>query len=187
VDGTQPGFTIRPACGSDGEDLRRFVAGLSPRTRYLRFFAGLPKPTAAMIRRMSGLELPGGEPTDALVAVADGLIIGHAMATDTRSPHGTAVTEIGVVVADGWQRRGAGTALTLALATRARARGAVTLMLDVLAENRGMLALIISRLPGAWSQHAGPYVTVYAPLPVAQEEQSGEFRAVRKPELAGTG
>jgi GNAT superfamily N-acetyltransferase len=187
VDGTQLGFTIRPACGSDGEALRRFVAGLSPRTRYLRFFAGVPKLTAATIRRMSGLELPGAEPPDALVAMADGLIIGHAMAADTRSPYGAAVTEIGVVIADGWQRHGVGTALTLALATRAQARGAVTLMLDVLAENRAMLALITSRSPAARSQHAGPYVTVYVPLPIAEEEQSGEFGAVRERALAGTG
>ncbi len=187
MNGTQLGFTIRPACGSDGEALRRFVAGLSLRTRYLRFFAGVPKLTAAMVRRMSGLERPGVEPPDALVAVADGLIIGHAMATDTRSPHGAAVTEIGVVVADGWQRHGVGTALTLALATRAQGRGAVTLMLDVLAENRAMLALITSRSSAARSQHAGPYVTVYVPLPIAQEEQSREFGAVRERALAGTG
>ena len=109
------------------------------------------------------------------------------MASDTRSPYGTAVTEIGVVVADGWQRHGVGTALMLSLATRAQARGAVTLMLDVLAENRDMLALIISRFPAAWSQHAGPYATVYVPLPIAQEEQSHEFGAVSERELAGTG
>lgn len=185
--GTQLGIAIRPACGSDGEALRRFVAGLSLRTRYLRFFAGVPKLTAAMVRRMSGLELPGAEPPDALVAVADGLIIGHAMASDTRSPDGTAVTEIGVVVADGWQHHGVGTALMLSLATRAQARGAVTLMLDVLAENRDMMAMIVSRFPAASSQRAGPYVTVYVPLPIAQEEQSREFGAVSERELAGTG
>ncbi|MGD0937838.1 MAG: GNAT family N-acetyltransferase [Streptosporangiaceae bacterium] len=187
MNGTQLGITIRPACGSDGEALRRFVAGLSLQTRYLRFFAGVPKLSAAMVRRMSGLELPGREPPDALVAVADGLIIGHAMASETRSPYGAAVTEIGVVVADGWQRHGVGTALLLSLATRAQARGAVTLMLDVLAENRDMLAMIISRFPAAWSRRAGPYVTVYVPLPIAQEEQSREFGAVLERELAGTG
>ncbi len=92
-----------------------------------------------------------------------------------------------MVVADGWQRHGVGTALLLSLATRAQARGAVTLMLDVLAENRDMLAMIISRFPAAWSRRAGPYVTVYVPLPIAQEEQSREFGAVLERELAGTG
>jgi hypothetical protein len=60
-------------------------------------------------------------------------------------------------------------------------------MLDVLAENRDMLALIISRFPAAWSQRAGSSVTIYVPLPIAQEEQSREFGAAREQELAGTG
>ena len=39
-------------------------------------------------------------------------------------------------------------------------------MLDVLAENRDMLALITQPVPrGLVAAHAGPYVTVYVPLP----------------------
>jgi GNAT superfamily N-acetyltransferase len=186
---------LRPAGDGDGEALGQFVGGLSLRTRYLRFFAGVPRVTPAMVRRMTGTRLPDGDPVDALVVTAAGAIIGHGMATDTRDSAGIAVTEIGVVVADGWQRHGVGSALMRALATRAQARGATALMMDVLAENHEMLALIRKHLPAARSWHAGPYVTVHVPLPLAQEESPresagrpyGPREAPRERELAGLG
>jgi GNAT superfamily N-acetyltransferase len=165
---------VRPASDGDGEALREFVGGLSLRTRYLRFFAGVPRVTPAMLRRMTGTRLPGGDLVDALVVTEAEAIIGHGMATDTRDSAGTAVTEIGVVVADGWQGHGVGSALTRALAARAQARGATALMMDVLAENHKMLALISKYLPTARCWQAGPYVTVHVPLPLTQEEQPRE-------------
>ena len=155
---------VRPVGEGDAEALGEFVGGLSLRTRYLRFFAGVPRVTPAMLRRMSGTRLPGGDLVDALVVTEAGAIIGHGMATDTRDSAGTAVTEIGVVVADRWQGHGIGSALTRTLAARAQARGATGLMMDVLAENRQMLALISKHLPAARSWQAGPYVTVHVPL-----------------------
>jgi len=169
-----PGPEPRPAGDSDGEALREFVGGLSLRTRYLRFFAGVPRVSPAMLRRMTGTRLADGDSVDALVVTEAGSIIGHGMATDTRDAAGAAVTEIGVVVADGWQGHGVGSALMRALATRAQARGATALMMDVLAENHEMLALISKHLPAARRWHAGPYVTVHVPLPLTQEEQPRE-------------
>jgi len=165
---------VRPVRDGDTGALRQFVGGLSLRTRYLRFFAGVPRLTPAMLRRMAGAPLPGGDHVDALIVTEAGVIIGHGMATDTRDAAGIAVTEIGVVVADRWQRHGVGSALTRALATRAQTRGATALMMDVLAENRQMLALISKHLPTARSWQAGPYVTVHVPLPLTQEEQPRE-------------
>ncbi|MGA2827330.1 MAG: GNAT family N-acetyltransferase [Streptosporangiaceae bacterium] len=173
MNGTQT-LGLRPARDGDAGALQQFIGALSLRTRYLRFFAGVPRATPAMLRRMVGTRLPGEDHVDALVVTEAGAIIGHGMATDARDPAGTAVTEIGVVVADGWQRHGVGSALTRALATRAEARGATTLMMDVLAENHEMLALIRNHLPAARCRHAGPYVTVYVPLPLTQEEQPRE-------------
>jgi hypothetical protein len=51
-----------------------------------------------------------------------------------------------------------------ALAARARARGATTLVMDVLAENRRMLAMIARRWPDARHDRSGPYITVRARL-----------------------
>jgi acetyltransferase len=150
---------IRQAGGGDLAGLRDFLSGLSVQTRYLRFFAGVPA-SAAMLRILAG-QRPDA---DALVATRDGVIIGHAMAVDTAGPPGAAATEIGVVVADGWQGRGVGSGLVRTLASRARARGATTLMMEVMAENQRVLAMIASRWPDASHDRNAAYVTVHARL-----------------------
>ena len=152
-------FLIRRAGGGDLGALRDFLAGLSVRTRHLRFFTGAPPAGPAMLRVLAG-QRPG---TDALVATWNGLIIGHAMAVDTAG-QGAAATEIGVVVADTWQGRGVGSGLMRALAGRARARGATTLLMEVMAENRRMLAMIARRWPDARHDRSGAYITVRARL-----------------------
>jgi GNAT superfamily N-acetyltransferase len=92
------------------------------------------------------------------------VIIGHAMAVDTAGPPGAATTEIGVVVTDAWQGRGVGSGLIRALASRARDRGATTLVMEVMAENRRVLAMIAGRWPDARHDRSGAYVTVCTPL-----------------------
>jgi GNAT superfamily N-acetyltransferase len=163
--GTQPtktgaGVAIRRADSGDREAIKAFVAGLSPQTRYLRFFTGAPAASTAALRRMAG----DGENIDALVATEAGAIIGHAMAADTTGPAGARVAEIGVAVTDTRQGQGVGKALTRELAARARARGATALAMDVLAENRRVLAMIAGRWPAAHYAHSSTYVTVYAGL-----------------------
>jgi GNAT superfamily N-acetyltransferase len=151
---------IRQAGGGDLAGLGDFLAGLSVRTRHLRFFTGAPPASPAMLRVLAG-QRPG---TDALVATWNGVIIGHAMAVDTAGPPGAAATEIGVVAADAWQGRGVGSGLMRALAARARARGATTLVMEVMAENRRMLAMIAGRWPDARHERSGAYITVHARL-----------------------
>jgi ribosomal protein S18 acetylase RimI-like enzyme len=168
VNGTQLGgteWTLRPTRAADTDALRAFLTGLSLRTRYLRFFAGVLPVTPAFLARMSGRATPGGDPVDALVVVDDGLVIGHGMATDTRDDTGRPVTDLAVVVADEHRGRGAGSALIRALTVRAQARGATTLLLDVLAENREMLDLLAHYFPVAGYHRTGPYIAVRIPLP----------------------
>lgn len=112
-----------------------------------------------MLRLLAG-ERPG---IDALVATRDGEIIGHAMAVDTAGPGGAAA-DVGVVVTDSWQGRGVGSGLMRALAARAEARGTTTLVMDVLAENRQVLAMIASLWPAARQDRSGPYTTIHAGL-----------------------
>ena len=150
---------IRQAGGGDLGGLRDFLGGLSAQSRYLRFFAGVPASTA-MLRILAG-QRPDA---DALVATRNGLIIGHAMAVDTGVPPGAAATEIGVVVADAWQGRGVGSGLIRALASRARDRGATTLVMEVMAENRRVLAMIAGRWPDARHDRSAAYITVRARL-----------------------
>lgn len=151
---------IRQASRADCDAIGRFLAGLSPKTLYLRFFTGAPPVTSATLRRLAG---QGGH-VDVVVATEDGAIIGHAMAAETAGAPGARVAEIGVAVTDTRQGRGVGTALTRELAARARARGTRTVSMDVLAENRRALAMIGRAWPAAHYERSGPYVTIQASL-----------------------
>jgi ribosomal protein S18 acetylase RimI-like enzyme len=155
---------IRPVGSDDRAALRDFLAGLSTRTRYYRFFAGSVPASPAMLGVLTG----SGRAVDAIVAVRDGAIIGHAMAVDTAGPGGAVVSDLGVVVADAWQRQGVGSRLMRILASRARARGASSVTMDVLAENRPMLSMISGHWPAARQHRNGPYLTFAAPLAPAR-------------------
>jgi GNAT superfamily N-acetyltransferase len=126
----------------------------------MRFFTGAPTATAATLRSLTGET----ENVDAVVATEAGAIVGHAMAADTTGPAGTRVAEIGVAVTDSRQGQGVGRALTRELANRARGRGATAFAMDVLAENRRVMAMIGDHWPGAHYDRSGPYVTIYAGL-----------------------
>jgi GNAT superfamily N-acetyltransferase len=151
---------IRQACSADRDAIRDFLTGLSAQTRYQRFFTGAPGASAATLRRLAG----DGDHIDAVVATVADTIIGHAMAADTTDPAGLHMTEIGVAVTDGRQGQGVGSALTRALAARARARGVTTVAMDVLADNRKVLAMIAGAWPAADYELSGAFVTVHAAL-----------------------
>jgi GNAT superfamily N-acetyltransferase len=173
---------IRQASRADCAAIGQFMASLSPKTRYLRFFSGAPSVSSAMLRRMAG---EGGN-VDVVVATEDGAIIGHAMAAGTSGPAGARVAEIGVVVTDTRQGRGLGRALTRELAERARAHGASTVSMDVLAENRRALAMIDRAWPAAHYQRSGPYLTIQASL-TPLDEGPAETRPEDRPSHAKPG
>jgi len=160
---------IRPAGPADLAALSDFFAGLSVESRYLRFFAPVT-PTCGL------LDLLAGKPAhvDAILAVADGVIVGHAMAADRPDPGAPGTpgapgepraTDVGVVVADAWQRRGLGAALMRALIDRAQARGVTALAMDVLPGNRRVLAMIIAHWPEAAVEHSPDSLDIQIPLP----------------------
>jgi GNAT superfamily N-acetyltransferase len=151
---------IRQACSADLAALSDFFAGLSLRTRYLRFFAPVT-PARSLIRRMAGVI----GSTDAVVAIRDGRIIGHAMAVDRAASHGEPAADIGVVVADAWQSQGVGSALVRTLVSRAQARGVTSLTMDVLHGNHQVLAMIARHWTPAYTQRSADCVTVQVRLP----------------------
>jgi GNAT superfamily N-acetyltransferase len=158
--------SIRRPAPADLAALSDFFAGLSQQTRYLRFFAPLT-PSPAMLRRLSG----GAGHADAVVAIHDGTIIGHAMAVDRAGPRGDQVTDIGVVVADAWQHQGMGSALTRTLITRAQERGVTSMTMDVLHGNDQVLAMITSHWTAASTDHSADCVTIHIRLPERQRER----------------
>ena len=179
---------FRAACDGDHDAIRAFFTALSPGTRYLRFFTGAPQSSPAMLRALCGV----GDDIDVMVAAEAGVIVGHAMAVDGTRPDGTRQADIGVVVAEDRQDRGIGTALVQALAARALARGASIAVMDVLADNRRVLALIRRRWPDATYQRDGISVTVNASLlgmqphtqPHPQQGTSQKGRASDEPRRA---
>ncbi len=147
--------------------LSDFFAGLSVESRYLRFFAPVT-PACGLLHLLSGA--PAN--VDAVVAVADGVIVGHALAADGPADAcGTRETDVGVVVADAWQRRGVGAALMRALVTRAQARGVTSLVMDVLPENRRVLAMIIAHWPETVIAHSADSLDFRIPLPPYQPQR----------------
>lgn len=134
---------LRPVCPGDEERIRRFLAGLSLHTQTLRFFTGVSAPSTALVRAL----LAADEHREALVATDErGEIVAHAMSF---RGGGCADVEIAVVVADAWQGRGLGTRLVDELLSRAALRGARTVGMDVMGENRRVLGLIRRLWPDA--------------------------------------
>ncbi|HEX5303210.1 MAG TPA: GNAT family N-acetyltransferase [Streptosporangiaceae bacterium] len=187
---TQVGL-IRPVTPADEAMLHDFFAALSVESRYLRFFAPVT-PSCGL------LDLMAGKPAhvDAIVAVADGVIVGHAMAADRPvpgdpghpgRPGGPRVTDVGVVVADPWQRRGVGAALMRALIGRAQARGVTALAMDVLPGNRRVLAMIAGHWPEAAIGRSPDGVDVRIPLPPYQPRPPYAARTAARPPAVTVG
>jgi predicted N-acetyltransferase YhbS len=129
---------IRTAAAADCEAIKSFVAGLSVRSRFLRFFTPAAPPSSAVLRRMCG----AAPTTDVLVATLGEEVVGHGMAVDAVGPDGRATTDLGLVVTDRWQNRGLGSEMFRSLTERASARGVRAAVMDVLPENGPMLAII---------------------------------------------
>jgi GNAT superfamily N-acetyltransferase len=151
-----PAAVIRPIRPTDLAVLSDFFAGLSMQSRYQRFFAPVT-PGPGLLRILSG---SAGATVDAVIAITDGGIVGHAMAADRATPRGGQTSDIGVVVADAWQGRGVGSALMRALITGAGARGVTSLTMDVLPGNHQVLAMITDHWPAARIGRAQPYDSV---------------------------
>ena len=157
---------------ADVERVREFVAGLSLRSQFFRFFASVATPSSSLLRSLTGAD---GR-ADVLIAVdAAGNLVGHGMVVDRTSGDGRQVSDIGVVVADSWQGRGAGSALLRALARRAAGRGSAELVMDVLPENARMLGMIERRWPDARRSRNRDSVTIRATLLDATGTGAGDF------------
>jgi len=182
--GPGAGFTVRRAGVADLPALGDFFGGLSVQSRYLRFFAPV-RPSPALLRLLCGE--PGD--VDAVVAVRDGVIIGHAMAADAApvpDPRGAEAArdcrtppakDIGIAVADAWQGQGVGAALMRALIIAVQARGVNTLAMDVLGGNRKVLTMISAHWLATRVAHSRDCITVQVQLPQPRARTTaGELR-----------
>lgn len=134
---------LRRATDLDADALRGFYLGLSGRTLFRRFMTPtprLPEGSLAYLCDVHGLD------REVILATCDGEIVGegryHRVA-------GTGAAEVALVVADGWQGRGIGPALSERLARLARLRGIEAFTGTMLADNDAARRLLGSVAPDA--------------------------------------
>jgi RimJ/RimL family protein N-acetyltransferase len=132
----------------DEELVARMFSRVSPESVYRRFFSPLARPDqfVRLVLRVDGHERA------AIAAVEGGEVVG--IAQYSRKP-GAVAADLGVLVADGWQRQGLGTRLVAALADRARAAGIQMFAVDVQGDNHGVQRLLRRVAPGMRLKFSG--------------------------------
>jgi acetyltransferase len=144
--------TIRPIRPEDADIEQAFVRGLSPQSRYFRFMETVRELSPRMLEHLTRIDY---DLHMALIAVTekDGAEIEIGVARYVIEADRSRC-EFAIVISDGWQRRGLGTALLRALMDTARAAGIPTMYGDVLSGNAGMLRLVsklgFSAQPSEW-------------------------------------
>lgn len=124
---------LRPIRPTDADALVAFHAGLSQRTRYLRYFSAYPRIPQKDLERFVNVDHH-----DRVAFVAE--LAGEIIAVGRYERHaGTDDAEVAFVVADAHQGRGIGSVLLEHLAAAAREIGIRRFIAVVLAENTGML------------------------------------------------
>ena len=132
---TETRVHIRVASPSDAGGLRAMLSRCSSATIYRRFHIPYPDVPGWMLGLMLGV---GRSDMEALIAVAEGEIVGHAMYARVEA---SSEAEMAIIIEDGWQSRGVGRQLLSELAQRAKYRGIETFTGEVLRHNRPMLGL----------------------------------------------
>jgi acetyltransferase len=130
----------------DAELTQRFVAALSPETRYRRFQMGVGALPPALLRHFTEIDYAGHLALLAAVVDEDGderQVADVRYVVDAKSAGSVARdADFALVVADGWQGVGLGAELIRRTMRAARARGLARLHGEVLASNASMLGLL---------------------------------------------
>jgi acetyltransferase len=134
---------MRDAHCDDWEALRQMYLGLTDRTRYLYFCAGVPA-NEAWAERFATLGGADGQVSYALVATVNDAVVG--LARFDRGADGESA-EIGLLLADEWQSRGLGRIVLNRLTDEARRRAIGVFTGHALWENWRILRLVRSAFP----------------------------------------
>jgi GNAT superfamily N-acetyltransferase len=146
---------IRPLCATDRAIYASAVMDLSPRSRYLRFLAPIPRLSERLLDQMTQTD---GRRHVAYVAltVDESSAVGvvrYVLSTDNPNEG-----EVAIAVADDWQRRGLGGQLLRQTVERAHVAGLESLTATTLRENAGAAGLL----------HASGFSAVGASGPYAE-------------------
>jgi GNAT superfamily N-acetyltransferase len=137
---------LRPVEHDDAELIRRAFEELSPRSRYERFLAPVPRLPKHWLDSLVDVDHRDRE---ALAAVDPQTGEGLAVARYVRLEDDPAEAEFAVTVADAWQGRGLGRLIMEELVQAARANDLERLSGDILAGNDPMIGLSRSLGRGA--------------------------------------
>ena len=132
---------VREAQPGDDESLRRMYLGLTDRTRYLYFCAGVPS-NDDWAQRFAALGRADGRILRWLRQWKAPSLAWRALIAARRES-----AEIGLLLADAWQSRGLGRAVLTRLTLEARRRAVTRFTVHTLWENRRMLRLARSAFP----------------------------------------
>jgi RimJ/RimL family protein N-acetyltransferase len=158
-----PAVTLRALGAGDGPVLDAVFAGLSPRSRYLRFHGAVPHLTTPMRAALTAVD---GRRHVAVGAFAGDEAVGIARLVPYRDgPPGR--VELAVEVVDAWQDRGIGTRLVRAVVELGRSVGHTEVVAEVLAANVAVRALLSATFGHlVWSPD-GPEITYSGALEAA--------------------
>jgi GNAT superfamily N-acetyltransferase len=161
---------VRPLRADDKSGLAQGFERLSELSRYRRFLSPTARLTKAQLAYLTELDHHDHE---ALVAVDPASSHGLGVARYVRSRDDPREAEFAVAVADDWQRRGLGTALLRALATRAREEGITRFTGLVQEENRSMRELL--KTLGPIEQRPGQSGTIEVCLELPEDPSASEY------------
>lgn len=156
---------IRELGPGDGEVVDVVFAGLSARSRYLRFQGPVAELSAATRRSLTELD---GRSHVALAAFAQGRPIGIVRIIDLGGRRG----ELAVEVVDGWQGCGVGTRLLRAARERAAGLGYRELVGEMLVVNAAAHKALRRVFRGTRVRRGGSELTMTMPLDDAAAQAS---------------
>jgi GNAT superfamily N-acetyltransferase len=172
---------LRHLAGADRRDLVDGFAGLSRRSRYLRFFSAMPTLPESVLDRLIATDGLSHVAICARRVAADGTaespIVGVARyVRDAAEPD---VAEPAVAVIDALQRQGLGQLLLRVLAAHARSHGITRYRAHTLASNE-RVRRILARARGNVVDHDGPVLVYDVDIRVRRRRPLRDFvRALR--------
>jgi RimJ/RimL family protein N-acetyltransferase len=144
---------FRALHATDRAIYERAVMDLSPRSRYLRFFAPLPRLSERLLDQMTQAD---GHQHVAYVALTPDEATAVGVVRYIRDARDPQTGEVAIAVADEWQRGGLGGQLLTQTVEHARLAGLESLTATTLRENSGA-ARLLQMLGFSAEGASGPY------------------------------
>lgn len=144
---------VRPLRVSDRAKYVEAVAGLSPRSRYLRFAAPIPRMSDRLLDQM--MQFDGDRHVVYAAFTPDETAV-VGVVRYIRSAHAPQSAEVAIAVADDWQGHGLGRQLFELVVEHARLAGLYSLIATTLTENR-VAAQLVRAIGFSLARRAGIY------------------------------